>query len=65
MNSYAPGDAPQNRCLTLTAKGRCALAYGERVVPQDLFTREQWAALAAAGFSVWFVRADRLLGEAT
>ena len=68
MNNYFPGDAPQNgrvRTLALTPRARCALAYGERVVPQDLFTREQYDAIRAAGLDVFYVRADQLLGVAS
>ena len=52
------------RVLALTPKARCALAYGERIVPQDLFSREQFDAIRNAGYDVFFVRAESLLAGA-
>lgn len=52
------------RTLTLTAKGRAALAEDQRLIPADLFSQAQYDAIRAAGLDVFFVRAERLLGGA-
>lgn len=61
----AQPDTFMHRSLRLTGKGRAVLAAAERVTPDSLFTDAQLAALTKAGYSVVFVRAERLLGMAS
>lgn len=58
----APKAGTVVRGLRLTGKGLAVLNAADRVTPEALFTDEQLAAIARAGYRVFFVRAEPLLG---
>ena len=53
----------EGRCtLTLTGRGLAAVDAARRVTPADLFTPAQYDAIRNAGYDVFFVRAESLVG---